>query len=149
MRHGKHTFKVGRNGAHRRAMLANMLKSLIQNGHITTTVVKAREVRRHADRMITLAKRNSLAARRTAIAKLRIVWNPLTPKEARKAKGGDRGAYAKDRLVVERLFGELRTRFLERRGGYTRIVRRHNRIGDNAPLCHLEYLQDSAAPPAS
>ena len=66
MRHRKHTFKIGRTGSHRRSMIANMLKSLIENGRISTTVVKAKELRRHADRMITLAKKNTLASRRKA-----------------------------------------------------------------------------------
>ncbi len=57
MRHAKHTFKVGRTGSHRRCMLANMMKSLIENERIVTTVVKAKELRRHADQVITLAKR--------------------------------------------------------------------------------------------
>ena len=63
MRHGNTTFKIGRTGSHRRGMIANMLKSLIENGRISTTVAKAKELRRHADRMITLAKKNTLASR--------------------------------------------------------------------------------------
>ncbi|MBI5272464.1 MAG: 50S ribosomal protein L17 [Chlamydiia bacterium] len=141
MRHAKHTFKVGRTGAHRRAMLANMLKSLIQNERIATTVVKAKELRRRADRMITLAKRNTLSSKRNAIAEMKISFNPLTTKEARKAKTGDKGSYARDRLVIEKLFGELRTRFTARNGGYTRIIRTGDRIGDNAPTCYIEYLK--------
>ena len=68
MRHNKHTFKVGRTASHRRAMIANMLKSLIQHEKIETTMTKAKELRRHADHMITLAKKNTLATRRTEIA---------------------------------------------------------------------------------
>ena len=140
MRHQKHTFKVGRTGSHRRAMIANMLKSLIETGRISTTVVKAKELRRHADRLITLAKKNNLSARRKAIADLRVTFNPLTPKEARKAKAGDTSAYGKDRIVINKLFGELRERFTSRNGGYTRIIRGANRVGDNAPTCFIEYL---------
>lgn len=140
MRHGKHTFKIGRTGSHRRAMIANMLKSLIENGRIQTTVVKAKELKRHADKMITLAKKNTLASKRNAIAQLKICFNSLTPKEARQAKAGDTSAYSRDRLVVNKLFGELRNRFLERSGGYTRIIRSDNRVGDNAPTCYIEYL---------
>lgn len=141
MRHGKHTFKVGRTGSHRRCMLSNMMKSLIENERIATTVVKAKELRRHAERMITLAKKNTLAAKRNAVAQLKIEFNPLSTKEARQAKGGDKGAYSRDRLVVEKLFGELRERFAGRNGGYTRIVRTETRIGDNAQTCFIEYLK--------
>ena len=141
MRHAKHTFKVGRTGSHRRAMLANMLKSLIENERIATTLVKAKELRRRADRMITLAKRNTLASKRFAISEMKISYNPLSTKEARKAKGGDKSSYARDRLVIDKLFGELRTRFETRKGGYTRIIRLGDRVGDNAPTCYIEYLK--------
>ncbi len=141
MRHGKHTFKVGRTGSHRRAMLANMLKSLIESERIETTVVKAKELRRHADRMITLAKRNTLASKRSAISELQVTFNSLTTKEARKAKEGDKSSYTRDRLVVDKLFGLLRDRFSARNGGYTRIIRKGDRIGDNAPTCYIEYLK--------
>jgi large subunit ribosomal protein L17 len=141
MRHAKHTFKVGRTGSHRRAMLANMLKSLIENGRIQTTVVKAKELRRHADRMVTLAKKDTLASKKSAISKLRITFNRLTPKEARAAKNGDKKAYNRDRKVIDILFGDLKQRFTSRNGGYTRIIRAHDRIGDNAPTCFIEYLK--------
>lgn len=141
MRHAKHTFKVGRTGSHRRAMLANMLKSLIENERIVTTVVKAKELRRHADRMITLAKRDTLASKRSAISEMKISYNPLTTKEARRAKAGDKSSYSRDRLVIDKLFGELKTRFGARNGGYTRILRLGDRVGDNAPTCVIEYLK--------
>lgn len=141
MRHAKHTFKVGRTGSHRSSMLSNMMKSLIENERIATTVVKAKELRRHAERMITLAKKNTLASKRNAIAKLKIAFNPLTTKDARKAKSGDKGAYAKDRLVINKLFGELRERFQTRNGGYTRIIRKETRVGDSAPTCYIEYVK--------
>lgn len=140
MRHRKHTFKVGRTGSHRRSMIANMLKSLIENGRISTTVVKAKELRRHADKLITMAKKDTLAARRNAISTLRVCFNSLTPSEARAAKAGDTSAYSRDRIVIGKLFGELKTRFAARNGGYTRIIRTHDRIGDSAPTCFIEYI---------
>lgn len=143
MRHRKHTFKVGRTGSHRRAMIANMLKSLIDKERICTTVTKAKELRRHADRMITLAKKNTLAAKRDAISRMRVSFNPLTPKEARKAKNGDTSAYGTDRKVLHKLFGELGPRFEKRNGGYTRIIRKADRVGDNAPTCYIEYLNEN------
>jgi large subunit ribosomal protein L17 len=141
MRHAKHTFKVGRTGAHRRSMLANMLKSLIEHDRIQTTTVKAKELRRYADRMITLAKRNTLAARRTAISRLHLVYNCLTTKEQRAVRKGDKSAYTRDRTVLQKLFGELRDRFVNRNGGYTRITRLGERVGDQAEICYLEYLK--------
>ncbi|MBF8263681.1 MAG: ribosomal protein [Parachlamydiales bacterium] len=141
MRHAKHTFKIGRTGSHRRCMLANMLKSLIENERISTTVAKAKELRRHADRMITLAKRNTLASKRDAISKLHVVYNELSTKEARKVKAGDKKCYSRDREVIGKLFGPLRERFIARNGGYTRIIRTADRIGDSAPTCYIEYLK--------
>jgi large subunit ribosomal protein L17 len=140
MRHSKSTFKLGRTASHRKAMVANMVKSLIENGRIVTTVVKAKEVRRHAERMVTLAKENSLASRRAAVAALQVRFNALTSKEVRRAKGGDEGAYNRDRKVIGQLFDQLGPRFAQRNGGYTRIVRHSNRVGDNAETCVLEYL---------
>ena len=141
MRHGKHTFKIGRTASHRRCMLANMLKSLIEHGRIETTVVKAKELRRHADRMITLAKKNTLATRRQAVADLMVSFNTLTPKQARVAKAGKAStALNNDRTVIGKLFGELSQRFATREGGYTRIIRLGMRAGDNAPTCLLEFL---------
>ncbi len=140
MRHMKHTFKVGRNPSHRRCMIANMLKSLIEHERIETTITKAKELRRHADKMITLGKKNTLASKRTAIAELMIRFNALTPKEARQAKAGDTSAYNGDRKVIKKLFEELSPRFATRQGGYTRIIPKANRVGDNADTCVIEYI---------
>ena len=107
MRHRKNTFKIGRTGSHRRCLLANMLKSLILEERITTTSTKAKELKRHADKMITLAKKNTLASRRLAIAALMIRFNALTSKEARLAKEGKGIGYNGDRQVIEKLFGAL------------------------------------------
>lgn len=141
MRHGKHTFKVGRTGSHRRSMIANMLKSLIENGRILTTIVKAKELRRHADKMITFAKKNTLASRRNAVAALQVEYNDLSTKDARKAKAGNKKTYSRDRLVIDKLFGELRDRFQTRNGGYTRVIRAGDRIGDSATTGFIEFVQ--------
>jgi large subunit ribosomal protein L17 len=122
-------------------MMANMLKSLIFNGRITTTLAKAKILRSYADRMITLAKKNTLASRRHAVAKLMIRYNQLSPKEARRAKSGDTSSYNVDRQVIDILFNELGARFTERPGGYTRIIKSGNRAGDNAQTCVIEYLE--------
>ncbi len=143
MRHAKNTFKVGRNSSHRRSLVANMLKSLIEHERIETSLAKAKELRRHADRMITLAKKQSLASRRRAIARLMISYNPLTPKEARAAKKGDTKAYNTDRKVVDKLFTDLGPRFEKRQGGYTRIIKMSGRrVGDGGQRCLIEYLPE-------
>ncbi len=140
MRHRKHTFKIGRTASHRRCMLANMLKSLIDQGRIETSVTKAKELRRHADRLVTLAKENTLASRRRAIAEMMITYNTLTPKEARAVKTGDLSAYNTDRRVIGKLFDDLGPRFATRPGGFTRILKTGRRVGDNAPMCIIEYI---------
>lgn len=142
MRHLKDTCKLGRTSSHRRCMFANMLKSLIENERIETTVHKAKALRRYADRMITLAKKNTLASRRKAIAEMMIAFNSLSDKEERAAKAGDKSAYNTDRRVIDKLYGELGTRFASRNGGYTRIIKSRRRVGDNAQTCILEFLAE-------
>lgn len=140
MRHLKDTCKLNRTSSHRRCMFANMLKSLVDSGRIVTTVPKAKALRRHADRLITLAKKNTLATKRRAISELMIRFNPLTDKEERAARGGNTSSYNTDRRVIDKLFGELGPRFATRNGGYTRIVKHNRRVGDNAQTCIIEYL---------
>ena len=117
MRHRKHTFKVGRTTAHRHAMLANAVCSLIDHGRITTTLVKAKEIRRLADRMVTYAKDGSLHKRRLAIAELHSVE------------------------LVHKLFADVAPQFKERNGGYTRIMKLGPRRGDAAEMCILEFVE--------
>lgn len=142
MRHRKDTCKLNRTTSHRRCMFANMVKSLIEHGQIQTTVPKAKALRRHADRMITLAKKDTLAARRQAIGQMMIRFNALTDKEARAARNGDTSAYNADRRVIDILFGTLGPRFTNRNGGYTRIIKSARRVGDNAQTCVIEYLPE-------
>jgi large subunit ribosomal protein L17 len=143
MRHGKRSAKLGRDTSHRRCLFANMLKSLINHEKITTTVPKAKELRRFADQMVTLAKDDTLANRRLVIAELMVRRNTLTSKERRDAKAGDTSSYSGDRLVVEKLFSILGPRFQSRSGGYTRISRLPlPRKGDNAETCVIEYLPE-------
>lgn len=139
MRHQKRRAKLGRTSSHKRCMIANMLKSLVEHESIETTVVKAKELRRHADRLITLAKKDTLASKRSTIAKLMIRYNPLTSKEAREVKNGDTSSYNTDRKVIDKLTN-LSLRYTDRNGGYTRIIRKENRKGDTAPLCIIEYV---------
>ncbi len=143
MRHAKSSAKLSKTTSHRRCMFANMLKSLVDHEKIVTTVPKAKELRRFADQLITLAKKNTLASRRDAVAWLMVRYNTLTPKEARQARQGNTSAYNNDRKVIEKLFGVLGPRFEKREGGYTRIMRLpDHRAGDNTQECILQYLED-------
>jgi large subunit ribosomal protein L17 len=116
MRHGMVGRKLNRTSSHRRAMFANMMVSLLRHEQIITTLPKAKEVRRSADRIITLGKRGGLHARRQAIAILR------------------------DEAIVGKLFGPLAERYRNRAGGYTRVLKAGFRYGDNAPLAVLELV---------
>jgi len=120
LRHRKHTFKLNRTGSHRRALIANLLKSLIEHERIATSVPKAKELKRHADRLITLAKKGTLAGRRRAAALLSVA--------------------GKNRSLVNKLFTDLGPRFKERNGGYTRIVRTTTRVGDNSENCIISWV---------
>lgn len=141
MRHRKDTQKLGKTGSHVRCMFANMLKSLIEHNRIETSVSKAKSLKRYADKMITLAKKNTVHAKRLARAELMLSYNPLTSKEKREVKGGDLSSYNADRQILNKLFGELREKFLSRNGGYTRIVKTDYQRGDNSAKCYIEYIE--------
>lgn len=116
MRHGNGLRKLNRTSAHRQAMLRNMMNSLLTHEAIKTTVPKAKELRRVVERMITLAKVDSVANRRLAFDRLR------------------------DRDVVTKLFNDLGPRSATRPGGYTRILKMGFRVGDNAPMALIELV---------
>jgi large subunit ribosomal protein L17 len=118
MRHNNSGKRLGRNTSQRLAMMRNLTTSLIQHDKITTTDTKAKELRKLADKMVTLGKKNSLHARRQA---LRIV---------------------RDRATVARLFDLLAPRYQNRPGGYTRIIKLGNRQGDNAPISRIEFVEE-------
>ncbi len=116
MRHRKAGRKLNRTPSHRRAMLRNMVTQLLDHEQLITTVAKAKELRPYAEKMITLGKRETLHARRQALAVIQ-----------RKA-------------VVAKLFDTLAARYSKRPGGYTRIIRLGNRKGDAAPLALIELV---------
>jgi large subunit ribosomal protein L17 len=118
MYHGKAGRKLGRTSSHKEAMLRNMVTSVIKHESIHTTDCKAKELRKLAEKMITLGKRGDLHARRQALSVVR------------------------DRATVSKLFGELTERFRNRQGGYTRIIKAGYRFGDNAPVSILEFIPD-------
>ena len=116
MRHQKAGRRLGRNTSHRKAMLRNITTSFLELERIETTEAKAKELRRYAEKMITLGKRGDLHARRQALSFLR------------------------KRSVVEKVFSEYAERFSERKGGYTRIMKLGRRTGDNARMAVIELL---------
>ena len=116
MRHRKAGKQLGRNTSHRRAMLRNMVTSLFEHEQIVTTDAKAKVVRPVAEKMITLAKRGDLHARRQALA------------------------YMQDKGVIHKLFGDLKDRYLDRQGGYLRIVKKGFRKGDGASVSVIQLL---------
>ncbi|MEM1344215.1 MAG: 50S ribosomal protein L17 [Pseudomonadota bacterium] len=116
MRHGNGYRKLNRTHEHRKAMLANMACSLILHEQIKTTLPKAKEMKPYADKLITLAKRGDLHARRQALATLR------------------------QEEAVKKLFAVLGPRYAERSGGYTRVLRAGFRYGDMAPMALIELV---------
>lgn len=125
MRHGHGLRKLNRTSSHRLAMLRNMMNSLIAHEVIKTTLPKAKELRRVIEPMITLAKEATVAHRRLAFDRLR------------------------DRDSVGKLFDELGPRFTARPGGYTRILKMGFRVGDNAPMALVEFVDRAAVADAS
>lgn len=123
MRHRKAGVKLNRTSSHRKAMFRNMVTSMIKYDRIQTTDVKAKELRRWVDKIVTLAKRGDLHARRQALAIVR------------------------EKAVVHKLFAEAEERFGHRNGGYTRIVKLGRRPGDAAPMAIIEFVDP--APQAS
>ncbi|MGQ9678574.1 MAG: 50S ribosomal protein L17 [bacterium] len=116
MRHGDKVKKIGRKREHRRALLRNLVSSLIKYERIRTTVVKAKEAQRFAERLVSKACSGSLAARRE-VAK-----------------------FISDKELVKKLFAEIAPRFTNRSGGYTRIYHLGNRPGDSAEMAYLEFV---------
>ena len=116
MRHRKKIAKLGRNAAHRKAMLRNLATDLLRHERVTTTLSKAKAVRRVAERLVTLGKRDTLHARRHAARLIR------------------------DKDVLSKVFNELAPRYAERPGGYTRIMRLSTRAGDRAEMAIIEMV---------
>jgi large subunit ribosomal protein L17 len=121
MGQGKFGSKLGRTTSHRKAMLRTMVTSFLKHEKIKTTDLKAKELRKVAEKMISLGKRGDLHARRQA------------------------AAYVREREMVGKLFGELSARYRDRSGGYTRIVKTGYRAGDNAAMSIIEFVRDAEA----
>ncbi len=125
MRHLKRTAKLGRTGEHRNAMLANLVCSLIKHKRVTTTLAKAKAARSVAEKLVTLGKKDTIHARRLVAARL----------------------HQEDAMKI--LFAEIAPAQKDRNGGYTRIVKMHQRQGDAAQLAILEWVDITAAAPAA
>ena len=121
MRHRHGQRKLNRTTSHRLAMLRNMACSLIKHEAIRTTLPKAKELRRVVEPLVTLAKEPTVANKRLAFNRLR------------------------DREVVVKLFNEIGPRFANRNGGYTRILKMGFRVGDNAPMAYMEFVERAEA----
>ena len=134
MRHQKRTAKLGRTGEHRNAMLANLVCSLIKHKRVTTTLAKAKAARSVAEKMVTLGKKGAISSRRLAAARLRThgPGQSLRKEELKK--------WRKEDDTIRILFDEIAPAFKERHGGYTRIVKLHQRQGDAAQLAILEWV---------
>lgn len=118
MRHNKSGRRLGRKPDHRQHMMQNMVTSFFEQERITTTVTRAKELRKLVDKMITFGKRGDLHARRQV---LRVIH---------------------DQKVVVKLFEMISPRYTERPGGYTRIIKIENRQGDNAPMAIIELVEE-------
>ena len=116
MRHGKKINHLGRTTSHRKAMLANMANSLIESKRITTTVAKAKALRKYVEPLITKSKTDTTHSRRTVFS------------------------YLQNKYAVTSLFGEIAEKVADRPGGYTRIIKLGNRLGDNADMCMIELV---------
>jgi len=116
MRHGKKINHLGRTASHRKAMLSNMASSLIQHKRITTTVAKAKALRKFVEPLLTKAKEDSTNSRRVVFS------------------------YLQDKESVTMLFNEVAEKIADRPGGYTRIIKTGNRLGDNADMCIIELV---------
>lgn len=116
MRHGKKHNHLGRTAAHRKAMLSNMACSLIEHKRINTTVAKAKELRKFIEPLITKSKEDNTHNRRVVFS------------------------YLKNKIAVTELFREVSAKVADRPGGYTRIIKTGNRLGDNAEMCLIELV---------
>ncbi len=138
MRHQKAGRKLGRNAAHRRALMRNLAWALFEHERVVTTVAKAKEVRRFVERIITIARKDTLHARRLVLARMggkKRVW--VQQKDGREIEVD----------LIQKLFREIAPRYRERPGGYTRVLKlTRRRLGDAAPLAVIELVKEPYQP---
>jgi len=116
MKHNIKNKKLNKNSSHRKAMFMNLSNALIKHEQITTTLPKAKELKRFIEKIITLGKKNDLNSRRKAISVLQ------------------------DHNMTKKIFDTLADRYKDRNGGYTRVIKLGNRFGDNAPMAVIEFV---------
>lgn len=135
MRHLRAGRKLGRNASHRLALFRNLTLALIRHERIITTLEKAKAVRPFVEKLITLARKGDLHARRLAIARL----GPSGSAEVKPGNDND----ADHRTIIQKLFADLGPRFKDRPGGYTRVIKRlQRRLGDGGRTAYLELLKE-------
>jgi large subunit ribosomal protein L17 len=132
MRHLRKSRRFGRSPSHRKAMFGNLVTSLFVHERILTTVDRARELRRVAEKLITLGKRGDITARRLAAQRLRTTGHQV----------GSR--MVQEEVALKKLFDSIGPRFKDRPGGYTRIIKTRPRLGDNASMAFVELLPDES-----
>src|SRR5271170_3293351 len=138
MRHRRAGRKLNRNATHRLALYRNLTMALIRHERIITTLPKAKAVRPFIEKLITLARKNTLHARRLVISRL----GPMSSAEVRPEFDENAKTQPDARTIVKKLFDEIAPRFKDRPGGYTRIIKRHERrLGDAGHTAYLELLQ--------
>ena len=123
--------KLGRNSAQRKALIRDLITDLIINERIETTLFKAKELQRLADKMVTLAKKGDLAARRQAAKLIRFELA---------TEVNENGEVVKEQYAIQKLFSEIAPKFKERNGGYTRVLKTGPRRGDSAPMALIEFV---------
>lgn len=124
--------KLGRPTNQRKALIRDLVTDLIINEHIETTLAKAKELQKLADKMVTLGKKGDLAARRQAAELVRFE-KVLTVNE--------NGEVEKGQYAIQKLFSEIAPRFADRNGGYTRVLKTGPRRGDSAPMAIIEFVE--------
>jgi large subunit ribosomal protein L17 len=138
MRHLKAGKKLGRNGSHRLALYRNLTMALIRHERIITTLEKAKAVRPFVEKLITMARKGTLHARRLVASRL----GPMADAEVRPATRSAEEE-ADHRTVLQKLFTDIAPRYVDRPGGYTRILKRHERrVGDAGRTAYLELLKE-------
>ncbi len=124
--------KLGRNSSQRKALIRDLITDLIINESIETTLAKAKELQKLADKMVTLGKKGDLAARRQAAKLIRF---------EKAVEVNEEGEVVKEQYAIQKLFSEIAPKFAERNGGYTRVLKTGPRRGDSAPMAIIAFVE--------
>lgn len=124
--------KLGRRASQRKALIRDLITDLIINESIETTLAKAKELQKLADKMVTLGKKGTLAARRQAAQLIRF---------EKAVEVNEEGEVVKEQYAIQKLFSEIAPKFAERNGGYTRVLKTGPRRGDSAPMAIIAFVE--------